>query len=103
MIAAWMAARGIPYVSVRYPPRRFKHWHPYFDLLSNVLTNATLPSISLGRHSFSLNWTGAPQAAFLKQCEPAQDSCARGQKDRHRVGAGTGVSVRFDLSGCRFF
>jgi hypothetical protein len=50
MIAAWMAARGIPYVTVRYTPRRFKHWPPYFDLLSNVLTNATLPSISLGRH-----------------------------------------------------
>src|SRR3546814_14801301 len=54
MIAAWMAARGIPYVTVRYTPRRFKHWPPYFDLLSNVLTNATLPSISLGRHSCSL-------------------------------------------------
>src|SRR3546814_8454262 len=38
MIAAWMAARGIPYVTVRYTPRRFKHWPPYFDLLSNVLT-----------------------------------------------------------------
>ncbi|EQB18823.1 hypothetical protein RLDS_01385, partial [Sphingobium lactosutens DS20] len=29
MIAAWMAARGIPYVTVRYTPRRFKHWPPY--------------------------------------------------------------------------
>ena len=54
MIAAWMEARGIPYVTVRYAPRRFKHWPPYFDLLSNVLTNATLPSISFGRHSCSL-------------------------------------------------
>lgn len=54
MIAAWMAARGIPYETVRYTPRRFKHWPPYYDLLANVLTNATLPSISLGRHSCSL-------------------------------------------------
>lgn len=54
MIAAWMAARGIRYETVRYTPRRFKHWPPYYDLLANVLTNATLPSISLGRHSCSL-------------------------------------------------
>src|SRR3546814_5411626 len=80
MIAAWMAARGIPYVTVRYTPRRFKHWPPYFDLLSNVLTNATLPSISLGRHSCSLKWKVAPPDAFLKQCEPAKDAWARGQK-----------------------
>lgn len=54
MMTAWMAARGIAYEVVRYVPRRFKHWPPYYDLLSNVLTNATLPSISLGRHSCSL-------------------------------------------------
>lgn len=54
MIAAWMAQRGIPYEVVRYVPKRFKHWPPYFSLLENVLTNATLPSISMGRHSCSL-------------------------------------------------
>jgi 3'-phosphoadenosine 5'-phosphosulfate sulfotransferase (PAPS reductase)/FAD synthetase len=54
MIAAWMAARGIPYEVVRYVPQRFKHWPPYYSILANVLTNATLPSISLGRHSCSL-------------------------------------------------
>lgn len=54
MMAAWMAARGIPYEIVRYVPRRFKHWPPYYSILANVLTNATLPSISLGRHSCSL-------------------------------------------------
>src|SRR3546814_802687 len=86
MIAAWMAARGIPYVTVRYTPRRFKHWPPYFDLLSNVLTNATLPSISLGRHSCSLKWKVAPQDAFLKQWEPAKDAWARGQKVVRLIG-----------------
>ena len=45
MIAAWMAARGIRYETVRYTPRRFKHWPPYYDLLANVLTNATLPHV----------------------------------------------------------
>ncbi|AOH87121.1 hypothetical protein AWL63_23385 (plasmid) [Sphingomonas panacis] len=54
IMAAWMAARGIPYEVVRYVPQRFKHWPPYYSILSNVLTNATLPSISLGRHSCSL-------------------------------------------------
>lgn len=33
MIAAWMAQRGIPYEVVRYVPKRFKHWPPYFSLL----------------------------------------------------------------------
>lgn len=86
MIAAWMTARGIPYVTVRYTPRRFKHWPPYFDLLSNVLTNATLPSISLGRHSCSLKWKVAPQDAFLKTWEPAQAAWARGQKVVRLIG-----------------
>lgn len=54
VISLWMAARGIPYEVVRYVPTRFKHWPPYYSILANVLTNATLPSISLGRHSCSL-------------------------------------------------
>jgi hypothetical protein len=47
VISLWMAARGIPYEVVRYVPTRFKHWPPYYSILANVLTNATLPSISL--------------------------------------------------------
>lgn len=86
MISAWMAARGIRYETVRYTPRRFKHWPPYFDLLSNVLTNATLPSISLGRHSCSLKWKVAPQDAFLKEWEPAKAAWARGQKVIRLIG-----------------
>lgn len=85
-MTAWMAARGIPYEVVRYVPKRFKHWPPYYDLLSNVLTNATLPSISLGRHSCSLKWKIAPQDAFLKQWQPAQDAWARGQKVVRLIG-----------------
>lgn len=50
----WMDAHGIEHHVVRYTPRRFKHWPPYFTLLENCLTNATLPSISFGRHSCSL-------------------------------------------------
>lgn len=86
MMAAWMAARGIPYEVVRYVPRRFKHWPPYYSILANVLTNATLPSISLGRHSCSLKWKVAPQDAFLRAWVPAQVAWSRGQKVVRLIG-----------------
>lgn len=86
MIAGCMAARGIPYEVVRYVPRRFKHWPPCYSILSNVLTSAILPSISLGRHSCSLKWKVAPQDAFLKQWEPAKAAWARGQKVTRLIG-----------------
>lgn len=86
IMAAWMAARGIPYEVVRYVPRRFKHWPPYYSILANVLTNATLPSISMGRHSCSLKWKVAPQDAFLKQWAPAQAAWARGQRVIRLIG-----------------
>lgn len=86
MMAAWMAARGIPYEIVRYVPRRFKHWPPYYSILANVLTNATLPSISLGRHSCSLKWKVAPQDAYLRDWAPAQTAWSRGQKVVRLIG-----------------
>jgi hypothetical protein len=86
LIAAWMASHGIAYEVVRYVPKRFKHWPPYYSILANVLTNATLPSISLGRHSCSLKWKVAPQDAFLKQWAPAQAAWARGQKIIRLIG-----------------
>lgn len=92
MIAAWMHARGIPYEIVRYVPRRFKHWPPYYSILANVLTNATLPSISLGRHSCSLKWKVAPQDAFLKQWAPARAAWANGQKVERLIGYDTSPS-----------
>ncbi len=86
MMAAWMAGRGIPYEIVRYVPRRFKHWPPYYSILANVLTNATLPSISLGRHSCSLKWKVAPQDAYLRDWAPAQTAWSRGQKVVRLIG-----------------
>lgn len=86
MMAAWMAERGISYETVRYVPKRFKHWPPYFSLLENVLTNATLPSISLGRHSCSLKWKVAPQDAFLRQWAPAREAWAQGAKVVRLIG-----------------
>lgn len=52
----WMDRHHIEHHLVRYVPKRFKHWPPYFTLLENCLTNATLPSISFGRHSCSAKW-----------------------------------------------
>jgi len=86
LIAAWMEARGIAYEVVRYVPQRFKHWPPYYSILANVLTNATLSSISMGRHSCSLKWKVAPQDAFLRQWAPAKAAWARGQKVVRLIG-----------------
>lgn len=54
LIFRWLRARGIRCETVRYEPRRFKHWPPYRTLDENCFTNGTLPSISFGRHSCSL-------------------------------------------------
>jgi hypothetical protein len=86
LMAAWMRERGIHYETVRYVPKNFKHWPPYYDIISNVLSNATLPSISFGRHTCSLKWKVAPQDAFLRQWEPAKAAWARGQKVTRLIG-----------------
>lgn len=86
MITRWMDRRSIRHEMVRYTPQRFKNWPPYFTILENVLTNATLPSISMGLHSCSLKWKVAPQDAFLKEWEPAQAAWARGQKVVRLIG-----------------
>ncbi|RQW46142.1 hypothetical protein [Novosphingobium sp. LASN5T] len=76
----WMDAHGIEHHVVRYTPRRFKHWPPYFTLLENCLTNATLPSISFGRHSCSQKWKIQPQDRWVADWEPAQTCWKRGGK-----------------------
>src|SRR3546814_19366500 len=55
-------------------------WPPYFSLLENCLTNATLPSISFGRHSCSQKWKIQPQDQRVKEWEPAQRIWAQGGK-----------------------
>jgi hypothetical protein len=112
MIAAWMRARGIAYEIVRYVPQRFKNWPPYYSILTNVLTNGTLPSISLGRHSCSLKWKAAPQEAFLKNWESARAAWARGQKVVRLIGYDTSPAdtrryehartLANDLYDCRY-
>lgn len=76
----WMDARGIEHHVVRYVPRRFKHWPPYFTLLENCLTNATLPSISFGQHSCSQKWKIQPQDKWVANWKPALDCWDGGGK-----------------------
>lgn len=63
LIFRWLRRRGIRCETVRYEPRRFKHWPPYRTLDENCFTNGTLPSISFGRHSCSLGL--APKSVLL--------------------------------------
>lgn len=76
----WMNDHGIEHHVVRYVPKRFKHWPPYFTLLENCLTNATLPSISFGRHSCSSKWKIQPQDQWVANWEPARAAWARGER-----------------------
>jgi hypothetical protein len=68
----WMDRHHIEHHIVRYVPKRFKHWPPYFSLLENCLTNATLPSISFGRHSCSQKWKIQPQDQWVAGWGPAR-------------------------------
>ncbi|WP_422125394.1 hypothetical protein [Sphingobium arseniciresistens] len=78
MFRRWMDDHGVPNETVSYTPKRFKHWPPYYNLLENLLTNGTLPSISFGRHSCTQKWKIAPQDRWTENWPPAQAAWARG-------------------------
>jgi len=80
LFRAWMDDHSIPNETVRYEPKRFKHWPPYYSLLENLLTNGTLPSISFGRHSCSQKWKIAPQDRWTESWQPAIDAWNHGQR-----------------------
>jgi len=80
VIRPWMDARGIRHEIVSYIPKRFKHWPPYYGLLEMCLTNATLPSKSLGGSSCSLKYKKTPADNFLSSWQPAIDAWKRGSK-----------------------
>ena len=86
VIRPWMRDRGIRFELVSYVPRRFKHWPPYYGILEMCLTNATLPSKSLGGSSCSLKYKKAPQDKFLSTWQPAVDAWARGQRVVRLIG-----------------
>ncbi|WP_260173007.1 hypothetical protein [Sphingomonas sp. BK069] len=111
VIRPWMDAHGIRHELVSYTPKRFKHWPPYYGLLEMCLTNATLPSKSLGGSSCSLKYKKAPQDAFLAGWQPAKDAWARGQRVIRLIGYDAGprdtlranhaLSIEDPLYDCR--
>jgi hypothetical protein len=76
------------------------------------LTNATLPSKSLGGSSCSLKYKKAPQDAFLAGWQPAKDAWARGQRVIRLIGYDAGprdtlranhaLSIDDPLYDCRY-
>ena len=91
---AYLAAHGFPTVTVvRYIPKKFKHWPPYYSLEENCLTNGTLPSISFNFRfkSCSQKWKAAPQHAYLKAWRPAVERWASGGKVKKVIGYDAGV------------
>ena len=82
----WMDGHGLEHHVVRYVPKRFKHWPPYYSLLENCLPNATLPSISMGRHSCSQKWKIEPQDRWTNAWPPALSAWARGQRVTKLIG-----------------
>ncbi|MDE8652145.1 hypothetical protein PYV00_10500 [Novosphingobium sp. H3SJ31-1] len=76
----WMDDHGIEHHVVRYQPRRFKNWPPYFTILENCLTNATLPSASFNRKSCSVKWKIFPQNRWVEHWPTALAAWARGDK-----------------------
>ncbi|MFB9060506.1 MULTISPECIES: hypothetical protein [Sphingobium] len=80
IIQRWMDRHCIEHHIVRYVPKRFKNWPPYYSLLENILTNATLPSISLGHSTCSLKWKVEPQNKWVKSWPPALAAWERGQR-----------------------
>ena len=88
---AWLKRVGFPDLEiVRYVPKNFKNWPPYYTLEDNCLTNATLPSLAFGFKSCSLKWKVSPQNKFVAQWKSAQDAWAAGFKVQKVVGYDAG-------------
>ena len=87
VINAYLEFNGFPKVTVvKYVPKNFKHWPPYYTLEENCLTNGTLPSKAFGFGSCSLKWKAAPQHAYVKKWAPAVEAWARGEKVLKAIG-----------------
>jgi hypothetical protein len=80
-IDAFLERNGFPRVTVvKYVPKNFKHWPPYYTLEENCLTNGTLPSLAFGFKSCSLKWKADPQDIWMETWAPATAAWAAGQK-----------------------
>lgn len=87
----WLKREGFPpIIVVRYIPKNFKNWPPYYTLEDNCLTNGTLPGISFGPPSCSIKWKQAPQNAYCDEWQPARDCWAAGEKVTKMIGFDAG-------------
>jgi len=83
----WLEAVGFPTITVvKYRPKNFKHFPPYFSLEENLLTNVTLPSIAYGSHTCSAKWKIQPLNLYCTTWQPALDCWAEGGKVLKAVG-----------------
>ena len=97
LFGQWMRDRGIAFEIVRYEPQNFKNFPAYRTLDENVLTNATLPSVSFGFGSCSVKWKASPQNKWAERWAPAQRIWAQGGKVIKVIGYDAGLkdSVRY--------
>lgn len=87
VIQDWLASVGFPSLTVvRYVPRDFKNWPPYYSLGENCLTNGTLPSLAFGFKSCSQKWKVAPQNKYCERWQPARRCWSVGWKVRKLIG-----------------
>jgi hypothetical protein len=85
----YLRHHGLPEITtVRYGPKNFKNWPPYYTLEQNCLTNGTLPSISFNFQfkSCSKKWKADPQHAYIKRWQPAIDCWSAGGRVRKVIG-----------------
>lgn len=105
ILNAWLRMQGFPELTiVRYVPKDFKHWPPYFSLEENLLTNVTLPAIAYGGHSCSAKWKITPINSFCNEWKPAQTAWACGVKVIKAIGFEDSPHERKRAQrGCRTF
>ena len=82
----WLDDPAIEHNVVRYIAQRSKHWPPHYSLLENRLTDATLPSISFGRHNCSQKWKIEPADRWTSTWGPAVAAWAAGQRVTKLIG-----------------
>lgn len=92
---AWLKKNGFPDLTiVRYVPKNFKNWPPYYTLEDNCLTNGTVPGISVGPANCSIKWKQEPMHAFMKTWPKALAAWRDGLPVIKGIGYDAGVRDR---------